>query len=153
MRLLSSQKEITSTFNALLRECQSISFAVAWASIGFDSCTQLLKSRRKIRQGVVGTHFYQTAPEFIESFIGKKNVKFIRSQSSVFHPKVYLFEWRNGDWSCLIGSANFTRGGFGDNSELLIHIEKSDDLSGTIGAKIRSQIETYWARDTANIRS
>ena len=150
MRLLTSPGEITSTFNALLDECHGVSFAVAWASFEFDSCNRLLKSHRKIRRGVVGTQFYQTDPEFIESFIGKENVKFILHQSGgVFHPKVYLFEGRKGNWSCLIGSANFTRGGFGENNELLVHIEKRDDSSGAIGLEIRRQIETYWDQEKA----
>ena len=150
MRLLTSPGEITSTFNALLDECHGVSFAVAWASFEFNSCNRLLKSHRKIRRGVVGTQFYQTDPEFIESFIGKENVKFILHQSGgVFHPKVYLFEGRKGNWSCLIGSANFTRGGFGENNELLVHIEKRDDSSGAIGLEIRRQIETYWDQEKA----
>jgi HKD family nuclease len=149
MRLLSSQKKITTTFNALLDECESVSFAVAWASCGFDSSDRLLESHRKIRQGVVGTDFYHTDPEFIKAFISKKNVKFIWKPPGVFHPKVYLFEGRGGNWSCLIGSANFTAGAFGENSELLAHIEKGDDLTGAIGSKLRSQIETYWDWQTA----
>jgi HKD family nuclease len=149
MRLLSSQNEIASTFNALLDGCESVSFAVAWASCGFESCDRLLKSHRKIRQGVVGTDFHHTDPEFIESFIGKQNVKFIWKPSGVFHPKIYLFEGRGANWSCLIGSTNFTAGAFGTNSELLAHIEQRDDLTGAIGSELRSQIETYWNWQTA----
>jgi HKD family nuclease len=149
MRLLSSQKEIASTFDALLDGCESVSFAVAWASCGFDSSDRLRKLHRKIRQGVVGTSFHHTDPEFIEAFIGKKNVKFIWKPSGVFHPKVYLFEGRGGNWSCLIGSANFTTGAFGENSELLAQIERGDDLNGAIGSKVRSQIEKYWGWQTA----
>jgi HKD family nuclease len=146
---LSSQREIASTFNVLLDGCDHVSFAVAWASCGFDTCDRLLKSHRKIRHGVVGTHFYQTDPEFIESLIGKKNVKFVLNPSGVFHPKVYLFEGRGESWSCLIGSANFTAGGFGENCELLLHIEMRDDSTGAIGSELRSQIEMYWDWQTA----
>ena len=149
MRLLSSQAEISSTFNALLDGCDSVSFAVAWASCGFDSCDRLLRAHRKIRQSVVGTHFYQTDPEFIQSFVRKKNVKFILNPSGVFHPKVYLFEKRNGSWSCLIGSANFTGGAFGENCELLLHIESGHDPTRALGSKIRRQIAIYWGWDTA----
>lgn len=81
--------------------------------------------------------------------MGKKNVKFILNPSGIFHPKVYLFEGRGGSWNCIIGSANFTAGAFGENSELLMHIEKRDDSTGVIGSKIRSQIETYWDWQTA----
>src|SRR5271169_4501339 len=108
MRLLSSQKAIASTFDALLDGCESVSFAVAWASRGFASSDRLLKLHQKIRQGVVGTDFYHTDQEFIEAFIRNKTVKFVRQSIRVFHPKAYLFEERGGNWSCLIGSANFT---------------------------------------------
>jgi HKD family nuclease len=145
MRLLSSQSDIASTFDSLLDRFQSVSFAVAWASRGFDSSDRLLKSRRKIRRGVVGTDFYRTDPEFIKAFIGNIKVKFIwNNRPGVFHPKVYLFEGRDRNWSCLIGSANFTAGAFRDNSEVLMHIEKSDDLTGAIGSRLRHEIETYW---------
>jgi PLD-like domain len=39
-----------------------------------------------------------------------------------FHPKRYLFEIADR-FGCVMGSSNFTRGGFGDNAELNICIE------------------------------
>ena len=149
MRLLKSRTEITSTFNSLLRNCESVSFAVAWASCGFGSCDHLLRVHRKIRRGVVGTHFYQTDPRFIEKFVGRKSVKFITNPSGVFHPKVYLFERPGSRWSCLIGSANFTLGAFGENSELLVLVEDVDGPRSAIASEVNHQIKAYWNWPTA----
>lgn len=149
MRLLSSAREIAGAFDHALKHCEAISFAVAWASCGFGSCTRLLRAHGKIRRGVVGTHFYQTDPDFIASFRGRKTVKFILNPSGVFHPKVYVFHGRRRSWVCLIGSANFTAGGFGENSEMLVQIESSDDSSQRLGRDAVSEIDGYWNWPTA----
>lgn len=92
---------------------------------------------------MIGTHFYQTDPKFIESFVGAKNVKFITNPSGVFHPKIYLFDGPKGEWHCLVGSANFTSGAFGENSEVLAHIESQDDSANMIAPELRRLIEAY----------
>jgi HKD family nuclease len=149
MRLLSSKQAIIEAFDTALDRYDMVSFAVAWATCGFDSCSRLLRAQKKIKLGVVGTHFYQTDPEFIKHFVGRKNVKFIMNPSGVFHPKVYVFHGRGTGWACLIGSANFTNGAFGKNSELLVLIESCDDQTGRIEQEVVKQIRAYWGWPTA----
>ena len=68
--------------------------AVAWATVDFEVFRLLVKNKKKIKKMIVGTHFYQTAPEFIETFLAHPNVRFIlpTGGESVFHPKIYVFE-------------------------------------------------------------
>jgi phosphatidylserine/phosphatidylglycerophosphate/cardiolipin synthase-like enzyme len=45
---------------------------------------------------------------------------------SVFHPKTYVFVTAPGDWECLIGSPNFTKGGLNRNHEMAVLITSND---------------------------
>ena len=112
MKLLTTRDQISDELLRLIKECSSCQIAVAWASIGFKAFDRLAKYRSKITKMIVGTHFWQTDPEFIENFMNHPNVQFIMNTNGVFHPKVYLFVKARGEWECLIGSPNFTRGGF-----------------------------------------
>jgi len=147
--LLSSNSSIRSTFDNLLDKCTTVSFAVAWASSGFDSCAKLFKAKEKIRNSVVGTHFYQTDPAFIREFVQSQSVKFVLNPTGVFHPKLYLFEGRAGKADCLIGSANFTAGAFGRNAEVLLHFSGFDFESNRIIDEVRNNIISYWKSDAA----
>ena len=44
----------------------------------------------------------------------------------LFHPKLYLFEYKNGDWECVTGSPNFTQAGFSTNNEVAVHFGSRD---------------------------
>ena len=46
----------------------------------------------KIIKIVVGTHFFQTDPDFIKMFIGEKGVRFFKNQNELFYPKLYIFK-------------------------------------------------------------
>jgi hypothetical protein len=64
---------------------------------------------------------------FLESFRSIVRVGYAR-QGGTFHPKLYLFE-NAGRYCCVIGSSNFTGGGFANNTELNIRIEgQTSDL-------------------------
>jgi len=144
MKILSSASDISENFSQLVDKAKKIHFAVAWASCGFDACQKLLSMRHKIKRGVVSLDFYQTDPDFIEEFNGKAVVKFIRSSTGVFHPKVYFFEMAGGAWECLLGSANFTAGGFGRNREMMVHFAGGNASSDEIARDICQQIHESW---------
>ncbi|MCI0541092.1 MAG: phospholipase D family protein [Verrucomicrobiales bacterium] len=112
MKVLTKTAEMSRELVRLIEECSSCQVAVAWASIGFTAFDLLLKHSAKVARMIVGTHFYQTNPQFIEAFYKHPNVRFIMRSDGVFHPKVYLFLKAPGQWECLIGSPNFTQGGF-----------------------------------------
>lgn len=144
MQLITSSAKLSSAFRKQLDMCTTLHLAVAWASVGFPECDALIKARRKIGLAVFGTHFYQTAPEFIEKFCGDERVRFVMDHSGVFHPKLYLFECKEGRWACIVGSANFTGGGFGGNQEACLLVTEADDPEGTILANARKSIEGHW---------
>jgi len=121
-----------------------MSFAVAWASVGTEVFEVIKNNRKKIRQAVIGTHFYQTHPKVLASFVDSKNVKFMLQPQGVFHPKAYLF-WTNKKWDILIGSANLTAGALGKNSELMLYLSSGDGYLDIV-TELHDQIEEYWSK-------
>lgn len=129
MKLLVTDQQISSTFEELCLGFNNYEFTVAWAGNPNESkVSKLLKSNEsKIKKMVVGLHFYQTSPEFIKQYKDNPNVRFFKNDTSgVFHPKVYLFYNDSKDWSVIIGSSNFTNGGFYKNTEANVLIESND---------------------------
>ncbi|WP_279686705.1 hypothetical protein [Bradyrhizobium sp. SSUT77] len=68
MKLITEPKALARTFSTLIERHNRVSFAVAWATKGFDGYEKLVANSRKISRGIVGTHFCQTHPDFIERF-------------------------------------------------------------------------------------
>ena len=97
------------------------------------------KARSKISTMVVGLDFYTTSPAFLESFLSVIRIG-KALQGGTFHSKLYLFQIADR-FGCVMGSSNFTRGGFGDNAELNICIEgkKSDAFFREVAAFIEEQ--------------
>ncbi len=120
MKVLTTAAEINKNLIRLIGECSSCQVAVAWASASdkFTAYNLLVKNVQKIARMVVGTHFYQTHPAFIEKFCTNSKARFVLNPDGIFHPKVYLFEKTGGQWECVIGSANFTQAGLEKNNEI-----------------------------------
>ncbi len=131
MKLISKSNELKSLFLNSLKWCDSLYFATAWASPVKGLFEKLLENRKKIKLGVVGIHFYQTHPDFINEFIGDKKVKFVMQTSGTFHPKVYFFH-RGDEWRLIVGSANLTNAAFSENSEVCVYMENRDDDNGDL---------------------
>jgi hypothetical protein len=104
MQLITSNTGLRYHFSNLLRDHAHVSVVVAWASTNFMCCDQLMRADGKIKRMIVGLHFCQTAPEFIEHFITDKRVKFLKQGRGVFYPKVYFFEKSSNEWACIIGA-------------------------------------------------
>jgi hypothetical protein len=144
MRFLRSASEIQAAFVELVQHYKHISLAVAWASEGFDGYDCFLKHADRLRRAIIGIHFFQTDPDFIERFLSDDRVVFIPQPNGVFHPKIYLFESSAADYMCLLGSANFTRGGFSLNMEACVLFGAQDDPDGSMKAGIDAVFERYW---------
>ncbi len=144
MKILTSPCQINKEITRLLTECSSCQIAVAWASTGFKFFDLLKKHKAKIERMIVGTHFYQTHPDFIEAFITHKNVHFIKATDEVFHPKVYYFQMSCDRWECIIGSANLTRGGFEGNDEVAILVTDKDCDSSDTQTELFDALDEYW---------
>lgn len=137
-------KKLSDLIVKLIAKHDAFSFAVAWASWGTDVMDAVSENRDKIKDGVIGTHFYQTDPEVLGDFKNFKAVRFILQPEGVFHPKAYIF-WSGKEWDALIGSANMTRGAFEKNQEITLHVTSGDGGDQQLGRKLRDQI-AEWAR-------
>jgi phosphatidylserine/phosphatidylglycerophosphate/cardiolipin synthase-like enzyme len=126
MKFLNHSYQIEAELRRLIQSYPVYRWAVGWTS-NSGCCKLLLKKREGIQQLVVGLHFYQTHPDFIESFLDCKSVQYIKNVSGVFHPKIYLFEDHKGQWECIIGSPNFTAAAMSKNVEVAILISNEDD--------------------------
>jgi HKD family nuclease len=149
MQILASATAIDSELNRLISACSSCQIAVAWASAGFESFGRLFANTAKIKRMIVGTHFYQTHPHFIETFRQNANVRFLLNPNGVFHPKVYFFETSDRSWECIIGSPNFTQGGTELNDELAVLITADDYGASEARSNVQSAIDGYWTRGRA----
>jgi HKD family nuclease len=144
MELLTNPNKIERAFSRLINRYKHVSFAVAWASTGFPGYELLVRQETKIQKGIIGTHFYQTDPKFIDHFLSDERVLFVKQPNGVFHPKVFLFENSPNSWECLLGSANFTSGGFNSNNEICILLGDRDDKEAIIKMGLDLELTKYW---------
>jgi HKD family nuclease len=126
---ITSSSALRAAFAKAAAEATEVRVATAWASMSL----------------VVGLDFDATDPAFLKHFSENRSeaeagapVKTFRD-SGTFHPKVYLFNTRSA-FTAIVGSSNFTDGGFGSNLEmnLLVTGKVSDsvflELQGWIDA-------------------
>ncbi len=149
MKFLSTPDDLQAEFRRLTRSYRHFDWAVAWASAGHTAFYSLDKFRAKIRRIVVGTHFHQTSPDFIDAFAGVTEVRFRLDQdglNGVFHPKLYLFTNSETDWEAVVGSANFTAGAFGRNIEHAVVIGSGDEIVGVTHAELIDEIDQLWQK-------
>lgn len=139
MKILSTSRALHSNLIRLIKGYSNIAFGVAWASASTDPYRLLKENKKNVVAGVIGIHFYQTHPDVLDDFAGSKTVKFVLQPKGVFHPKVYLF-WSKTKWEAVIGSANFTAGAMGENTELGILLSQDD---GNHFEELRALIDGY----------
>lgn len=145
MRFISNSKELVETFKSLARQYSHYKWAVAWAGKeqGFDIASVLDKNISKMERMVVGLHFYQTDPDFIEHHMSYDSIRFIMKTDGIFHSKVYLFYDDENEWSAIVGSSNFTFQGFHKNSEANILIQGAE-ASPSLYKEISLYIDGLW---------
>jgi HKD family nuclease len=99
-------------------------WAVAWGTYG-TLAKRLFARRGKFRNVTFGVAFSQTDPEIVDALVDVANgYVATRFAGGTFHPKVYGF--RSGKHAvAIIGSANFTRGGLGNNLEAAVALTGS----------------------------
>lgn len=144
MKVLATADETNHELSSLIARCSSCQIAVAWASTGTKPFDRLRDHQGKIERMVVGTHFYQTDPAFIKTFMQHTNVRFVRTTDGVFHPKLYYFRLDGNSWACIIGSPNFTAGGLGRNEEVATLITDTDDGAEEALDQISAAVSRYW---------
>jgi hypothetical protein len=144
MKLIINQTDLEKEFKRLTKQYQTFYWATAWAGINSKPFEDLITYESKIKQVVVGIHFYQTHPDFIFTFIKNKNVHYILQPEGTFHPKIYLFSNSESDWEIIIGSGNFTNGAFNTNKEAAILVSNNDNNSKAIYKDAKEFIGQAW---------
>lgn len=103
---------------ALIASCDSMEWAVAWATPN-KVLDAALRHASKIRRLIVGTHFYQTDPDVLERFSPLKSARMMLPKGATFHPKVYLFR-TDQTITTIVGSHNLTASAFARNAEVSV---------------------------------
>ncbi len=122
----------------LMDDYDEFHWAVAW---GTDNslCTPLLNRSAKFGAVTFGLAFAQTDPDLVEALIDVPGSYVVTAfPGGTYHPKVFAF--RSGDrMAAVVGSANFTRGGLGNN------LEASVLVTGTVDDEILADVLAFTA--------
>ncbi len=145
MKLIADSRKLEEEFIRLQNSYNKYYWLTAWASASSSVFEKLSENKEKIEKIVVGIHFYQTDPDFIEEFLDTKNVKYIMQPSGTFHPKIFLFYNSDNDWEAIIGSANFTKAAFSTNTEASLLINSKDNNSDKVLFDIKEKINKIWS--------
>lgn len=147
LRVLSTPLQLQRVFERLIEDYDTFSWAVAWAGVGFHECDLLRRHVKKARKIVVGTHFYQTHPDFIAEFQDDKAFRFFFDADALegtFHPKVFVFESEAGECAAIVGSANFTAAALTKNVELALLVEGDTLESTAVIRRLVDQVDSLW---------
>lgn len=145
MKFISNSEKLDEIFFDLCLKYSHYKWAVAWAGDPDFVLGEFLSDcEDRIERIVVGLHFYQTSPEFIKRYMNNSHVRFYWQTDGTFHSKVYLFYNSQNNWSALVGSSNFTRAGFRDNTEANILITDEDGGTETF-VQISEYIDQVWS--------
>lgn len=145
MELITNETALNTHFNKLICSFKHVSIAVAWANNQCFMYDVLCQNESKIEKMIVGLDFTHTTPTFIKRFISNKKVRFLTLEPHTFHPKFYFFYNSPSDWSLIIGSSNFTKGGFGLNMEACVLIN-SEDTQTDFYKQCTDYINNVWGQ-------
>lgn len=143
MRFIYKSTELNDEFSRLLIQYRQYYWSVAWATSKSPFFNKLIQNKSNIQKLLVGIHFYQTHPDFIQEFLNFQNARFIQQPAGTFHPKVYVFYNSDSDWEILLGSANFTKEGFSNNTEATVLMSSQFETIKTLKDSLK-MIEISW---------
>jgi hypothetical protein len=149
IKILDSPKSLVSALRALTAWADELRLAYAWVTSGNgrDDHWRTLPID-KIKRAVVGTDFDRTEPHCLELLCAQgRTTKVIRDPTGTFHPKVILGSKINGEAMAIVGSSNFTSGGFRRNTELNILL--TGLLNDTELKDIETFIDSQWSKRCA----
>jgi hypothetical protein len=121
---LSTKGSIAKEFERCCQEYESLDFASAWCGDPQRIPLYLhLRSLSGRLRATVGKSFNQTHPDALD-FLSKlgADLRVFRDDGELFHPKLYLFAYRDKR-AIFIGSSNFTFRGFYRNEEANVLLE------------------------------
>ncbi|MEH2539160.1 phospholipase D family protein [Bradyrhizobium sp. AZCC 1699] len=128
MQSFLTENELIDRIKLRIGSAQQIDIAVAWAS----DCNALdaLKcfADGHLLRSIVGIAGNASHPNALRTLQKCSRLRIHNSTDGLFHPKLYIFHER-GTRYCWVGSANLTRGGFEQNSEIVLEYEDVDGAS------------------------
>ncbi len=119
--LTNKGQQLLKAFKRRVKEADRIDIVTAWVTdcAALEALDELAKANCDVR-AIVGLSNRITVPSALETLRDMGHVKVVDPSSGIFHPKVYIFH-RDGrpthGWN---GSANFSKGGFDSNYELVL---------------------------------
>ena len=120
-----SREQTQTTLVALIEGCETMHWAVAWATENpvFEAA---MKNSSKFEHFIIGTHMFHTQPQVLEKASALAAAAVVPPTGDLFHPKVYLF--RNGRRiRCVVGSPNLTNAAMNRNVEASVLLDGSSD--------------------------
>ena len=144
--MIISDNEVHVRFKELLKVYTQVDIATAWVTGGehlriLEEATNREHRPVKVR-AIVGIAGNATRPDALEDLfkITNGDLRIVRGRDRLFHPKLYLFRRQTnerGGPHAWVGSANFTKAGFGrrdevGNEELILQLgpgEATDELA------------------------
>lgn len=116
---LLSARAMEENLTRFIAEYDEFYWAVAWGAFT-NLAQEFLKHSAKFRSVTFGISFCQTDPDLVDALVGLEHAYVAtKFAGGTYHPKVYCF--RSGDRAAaIVGSANFTRGGLGNNLEAAV---------------------------------
>ena len=112
--MLFTGKEILSKFEKYLERATRVRIATAWATPGkaLNGLEAVVQKNKRLKVcAIVGTHGNVTDPAALERLKKLGKLRLARN-ATLFHPKIYIFEFGSGKPVAWVGSANFTGPGF-----------------------------------------
>lgn len=143
MQFLTENRVLERSLLRCVERYDKVAFAIAWASADTRVFQKLTSSRIEIRRAVIGTHFFQTHPDVLDTFVENPRVRFVLQPSGVFHPKVFVF-WDEGGWEAFVGSANLTKGALTSNSEAVMLVSRADTGNDVLKTQMLATVRGYW---------
>ena len=117
-RLLESPAAFRKEFERCCHEYESLDLAVAWCGDPSHKFPfRLLRPLGDKVRALVGISFHHTHPDAIQWFMDNDaDIRIVEESNLLFHPKFYLFR-KKRSYALIVGSSNFTYGGFCKNLE------------------------------------
>lgn len=130
---------ISLRLQTLIENHDSISIAVAWGDLTRLAKT-LISNKAKFESVLFGIDFSATDPDLIDELVGVPNAFVVKKRPGCFHPKIFYFQSGN-ESEAIVGSANFTNGGLGNNLEASVYVSGATDEP--FFKQVRNQIASY----------
>lgn len=147
VKVLVGPSECMVAFRDVVAWAGELHAAYAWASSsGGKADHWKALPLKKVKRVVLGIHFAQTEPYVLRRLRAQGVLRVVPDTGDVFHPKV-LVALKGGAARVLVGSSNFTTGGFSGNTE--VNIVLAGQVSDEIISKLFAFVDEQWKHPRA----